>query len=411
MIVPSGPAVRVLRFLPPLFHFDHRSPTHLPHNLPNTPRSPNAHPDARSQPKHRPSLHPPSRSSPITPHLRVPHPIHTRSPRTSSNTPRGANDTLKIVCVHLSSLPPQHDPWPMDTSRMHKTTNRRAQSNPDIFAQPHSTAIRHSTAWAPPAHRCFQLHWRSIFKILFSNLKVQLKLDSRVLDFDLTIDTADPLASTHSRDNGISGSGGGALVQVNSKVTLYRHDTSKITSLPIHGHIVAARRLSLPPDQKNQTGAYSIRTIHRPRRLDPAHTPKQHIPLMFTTIYSASSVTASLQCGDKSCGRLRGTKLRTGKFYISLPSYKDTSLANRQIVDEREKEGYYLLDTKNVLRRGYRVNPCIILLLTRYRDLHRDSHFPFSMVRFTLLKISTVRTTHVDIPRVFEPGRRLIFNE
>ncbi|RDB19181.1 hypothetical protein Hypma_014197 [Hypsizygus marmoreus] len=150
MIVASGPAVRVLRFLPPLFHFDHLSPAHVPHNLPHTPRSLNAHPDARSQLKHRPSLHPPTRSSPNydasaspTSH---PHsiPAHTKQ----HTTPRKRHTQDRVLPRLLHPVPTRsaRHRYPTHAQDYERDAHRAIPTSQLVFAQPHPTAIRHSTA-------------------------------------------------------------------------------------------------------------------------------------------------------------------------------------------------------------------------------------------------------------------------
>ncbi|RDB19174.1 hypothetical protein Hypma_014189 [Hypsizygus marmoreus] len=85
---------------------------------------------------------------PITTHLPAPHPIDTQSPHTPSNTPRRANNTLKIVCVLLSSISSQHDPRDMDTPRMRKATNgtRKEQSRHLRSSSPNPIQLRSATS-------------------------------------------------------------------------------------------------------------------------------------------------------------------------------------------------------------------------------------------------------------------------
>ncbi|RDB19176.1 hypothetical protein Hypma_014198 [Hypsizygus marmoreus] len=99
-----------------------------------------------------------------------------------------------------------------------------------------------------PKHRPIPL------RAVFSNLKVQFKLDYRLLDFDLTQDADGLLALTQSSGKGSGGSVSGALVQVDSRGT----DTLKIVSLPIHRCLVAAQSSLNPPNQKYRTSAYNI---------------------------------------------------------------------------------------------------------------------------------------------------------
>ncbi|RDB19184.1 hypothetical protein Hypma_014192 [Hypsizygus marmoreus] len=300
MIVASGPAVRVLRFLPPLFHFDHLPPL------------------TRSIPTQAPSFPPPANalipnydaSASPTSH---PHSI----PHTPSNTPRAANDTHKIVCCLVSSIPSQHDPQDIDTHACTRLRTRRAQSNPDISAR-----LRPTPSNCDPPQHCMSTTRTTLLptpialdpqdacssrartskastdplRAVFSNLKVQFKLDYRLLDFDLTQDADGLLALTQSSGKGSGGSVSGALVQVDSRGT----DTLKIVSIGL-----APTTYDDPPPSTSRA----------------VHTLKQHLPLTITTISNASSLTASSRRRDKRFWEITSNEVTNRQVYMSSLLY------------------------------------------------------------------------------------------
>ncbi|RDB22129.1 hypothetical protein Hypma_010774, partial [Hypsizygus marmoreus] len=84
-------------------------------------------------------------------------------------------------------------------------------------------------------------------------------------------------------------------------------DAIKIASLPIHERIATAPPSLTPSGRKNRTGAYSTRTIPRPR---PIRTVRPRIQPINPLSRCASSLVASSRRGNKRLGEVQSNEMK-----------------------------------------------------------------------------------------------------